>query len=334
MPEPRPRHENDLPDAGVPTALNLYSFRYLTVLLGFSREQLIDLSSHAGGYYEPFIKKQKIRPFARHVQPDKRRLIDNPTGLLKLIQSRIEDRLLARLAVPEHLLGGVRGKTVKENAALHFGAPCIVTVDIKNFFPSVTPIQVYSVWHKTLNCSPEIAETLTKLTTFRGHLPQGAPTSTLLANFVLGSIDAPIRVACETHKVRYSSWVDDLAFSGELARDITPLVVKVLLESGFKVRHRKIIVMRPGEKKTINKLVLGRVITVEKKYLKRIRAGIHNLQIGRVPEPDVLKYVRRLEGQINYVRLFDPKAAVRLQADLKQLGMRGRTRADAPTPPH
>jgi hypothetical protein len=36
----------------------------------------------------------------------------------------------------------------------------------------------------------------------------------------------------------------------------------------------------------------------------------------------VVKYVMSLEGQINYVRLFDPKAAARLRADLKQL--RGR----------
>ena len=56
--------------------------------------------------------------------------------------------------------------------------------------------------------------------------------------------------------------------------------------------------------------------------LKRIRAGINNLKIGRVPEPGVLKYVMSLEGQINYVRLFDPKAAARLQADLKELRRR------------
>jgi RNA-directed DNA polymerase len=320
MPEPKPLQETDLPGPSAPAALNLYSFRYLTVLLGLSREQLLDLSSHAGGYYAPFVKQEKVRPFARTVRPEKKRLIDNPTGLLKLAQSRIEARLLARLAMPEHLLGGVRGKTIKENAALHFGAPYIVTVDIKNFFPSITPIQIYAVWYNALNCSPEIAETLTKLTTFRGRLPQGAPTSTLLANFVLGSIDAPIRVACESHKVKYSSWVDDLVFSGELARDLTPLVVKVLLDSGFKVRHSKIKVMRPGDKKTINKLVLGRLITVENRYLKRIRAGIHNLKIGLVRDTGMVKYVRSLEGQINYVRLFDPRAAARFEADLKQLG--------------
>jgi RNA-directed DNA polymerase len=316
------QHKDGLPNASAPAALDLYSFRYLTVQLGFSRSQLLDLSSHAGGYYKPFPKQAKVRPFARHVTPHKKRLIDNPTGLLKVVQSRIEARLLARLAIPEHLLGGVRGKTIKQNAALHFGAPYIVTVDIKNLFPSITPVQIYSVWNKTLNCSPEIAEILTKLTTFRGRLPQGAPTSTLLANFVLGSIDAPIRTACETHRVEYSSWVDDLVLSGECARDILPIVIKLLLESGFKVRHSKISVMRPGEKKAINGLVLGKLITVENRYLKRIRAGIHNLQIARVPQSDIGKYVMSLEGQINYVRLFDPTKAARLRSNLDEISKR------------
>src|ERR1700680_588070 len=157
------QHKDGLPNASAPAALDLYSFRYLTVQLGFSRSQLLDLSAHAGGYYKPFPKQAKVRPFAHDVTPHKKRLIDNPTGLLKVVQSRIEGRLLARLAIPEHLLGGVRGKTIKENAALHFGAPFIVTVDIKNFFPSITPVQIYSVWNRTLNCSPEIAEILTKL---------------------------------------------------------------------------------------------------------------------------------------------------------------------------
>jgi hypothetical protein len=110
-------------------------------------------------------------------------------------------------------------------------------------------------------------------------------------------------------------------------------VVKVLLESGFKVRHSKIRVMRPGDKKTINKLVLGRLITVENKYLKRIRAGINNLKIGRVPEPGIVKYVMSLEGQISYVRLFDPKVAARLQADLKELRSESkRAKATQPMP--
>ncbi len=298
-------------------ALDLYSFRYLVVILGVPRRELIDLAAHAGRFYSPFPKGDKPRPFARKIKPRKRRLIDNPTGFLKLIQSRIETRLLKRLVLPEHLLGGIVGKTIKQNARLHFDAPYIVTIDIKNFFPSITPCQVYSVWKNVLNCSPEIAETLTKLTTFRGRLPRGAPTSTLLANLVLADLDLPIRTACEEKQVRYTSWVDDLAFSGKHARDIVSSVIDILRKSGFAVAHAKIKVMGPGDKKTINKLVLGRFITVERAYLERIRAGIHNLAIGKVGASDFGRYILSLEGQINYVGLFDSNKATRLRLALE-----------------
>src|ERR1700742_3946717 len=101
-------------------ALDLYSFRHLTVLLGISRPELLDLAAHAGRFYEPFSKRDKVRPFVRNLKPRKVRLIDNPIGLLKKIQLGIEMRLLKRLILPQHLLGGVPGKTIKENASLHF----------------------------------------------------------------------------------------------------------------------------------------------------------------------------------------------------------------------
>jgi len=277
---------------------------------------LLNISAHAGRFYKPFHKRSNVRPFAQKDRHRKSRLIDKPTGLLKVLQSRITDRLLKQLIFPEHLLGGIPGKSIAQNTSLHFGAPYLVTIDIKDFFPSITPEQIYMVWKDVLNCSPEIARTLTKITTFRGRLPQGAPTSTLLANLVLGAIDAPIRAACNAKQVRYSSFVDDLAFSGHHARDVVPSVINILRESGFSVAHRKIKVMGPGNKKTINGLTLGRFIRADKGYSQRIRAGIHNLEIGKVSEAEVASYVASLEGQISYVGLFDTRKATRLREDL------------------
>ncbi len=297
--------------------LDLYSFRYLEFLLGFSRIQLRDLSNHAPKHYRPFYKEPKVRPFARKAIAKKKRLIDNPKGMLKQVQRRINQRLLKPLLLPEHLLGGVPGKCIRDNAYLHLGAPCIVTVDIKKFFPSITPLQIYRVWRKRLNCSPRIAALLTRLTTFRGYLPQGSPTSTLLANLVLSGADCGIRAACEAAEIRYSSWVDDLAFSGLKAREIIQSVVSTLMQAGFRLSHQKIKVMGPGDRKTLNKLVLSKFVSVERTYMSRIRAGIHNLQVGKVPSPEVAVYVRSLEGSINYVNLMQPQKAAKFRSQLK-----------------
>jgi RNA-directed DNA polymerase len=162
------------------------------------------------------------------------------------------------------------------------------------------------------------------LTTCRGRLPQGSPTSTLIANLVLASFDREIQVVCKLNQVSYSSWVDDLAFSGDSAPRIVGPVIEVLMKAGFKVSHRKIKIMGPGTRKILNKLVLGRSVTVQKEYVSRIRAGIHNLNRGKVAAAKTGDYVSSLEGTINYLSLFDPKKADVFRAQLE-------TAADANT---
>lgn len=299
--------------------LDLYSMRHLEVLLGRPRAELKDLASKAIHFYKPFRLKTKPRKFAMTVEPVKKRWIDNPTGPLKTIQSRVHERILSPLLLPEHLLGGVRGKSILDNAQLHLGARCLVTIDIKNFYPSITPSQVRNVFQNTLNCSTSVALLLTGLTTCRRRLPQGAPTSPLLANLVLGSFDSEIRSVCQEHGIRYSSWVDDLAFSGDSPARVIGPVVATLMRAGFRVSHRKINRMGSRDRKILNKLVLGRFVTVKKQYRAWIRAGIHNLRCGRVIVADAGAYVEGLKGNIGYLRLFDPRKAANLEQRLQDI---------------
>jgi RNA-directed DNA polymerase len=292
--------------------------RRLEFLLGRPRAELKDLALNAMRYYDPFPLRPRQRWFAKKVKPPKKRWIDHPVDPLKAIQSRIQERLLSRLMLPEHLLGGVRGKSITDNAQLHLGARWLVTIDIKNFFPSVKPSQVRSVFRKILNCSPDVSYLLTGLTTYRGRLPQGAPTSPLLANLVLSGFDGEIRAVCKRNEIRYSSWVDDLAFSGNTVSSVVGPVIATLIKAGFRVSHRKINRMGPRDRKELNNLVLGKFVTVRKEYRARIRAGVHNLKCGRVPEHEIGAYIEGLRGSIGYLRLFDPSRAAGLQLKLEQ----------------
>jgi len=292
--------------------------RQLEILLGRSRTELKDLASKAIHFYKPFPLKTKPRKFAKIVDPVKKRWIDNPTDPLKAIQSRVHERILSPLLLPEHLLGGVKGKSIMDNARLHLGARCLVTIDIKNFYPSITPSQVRNVFQKTLNCSTSVAFLLTGLTTCRNRLPQGAPTSPLLANLVIGSFDSEIRSVCDEHEIRYSSWVDDLAFSGHSPTQVIGPVIATLVRAGFRVSHRKIKRMGGPDRKILNNLVLGKFITVQRQYRARIRAGIHNFRCGKVPAADRGAYVEGLKGNIGYLRLFDPRKAATIEQRLRE----------------
>ena len=199
---------------------------------------------------------------------------------------------------------------------MHRGARVLVTMDIKSFFPSITNKQVFFVWRHLLNCSSWIAGILTKLTTFERHLPQGAPTSTTLANLVLYSLDVPIRSECDRKNVRYSTWVDDLAFSGDSAREIINVAVGALDSSGFAAPHKKQKIMGPGSRKVLNNVLMGKFPTVLPERISQLRSGIHKLKTRQVPITELGAYLRSLEGSISQVASIDPRKGRRLRDQL------------------
>ena len=312
--------ENDpaVADSLPPSRLDLYSLSKLEYLLGVPRQKLRVIAANAGAYYEPFPKKDKRRPFQKKFKPAKKRVIDNPTGELKAVQSKINSNLLKPIVLPYYLCGGVKGKTILDNVALHFGAAELVTMDIKSFFPSISNVQVYGVWSKVLNCSPLISEVLTKLTTFERHLPQGAPTSTLLANLVLFSVDGPIRTECAQQGVQYSTWVDDLVLSGANARSVINLAVGILGKAGFKISHRKMKIMGGGTRKVLNGVLLGRFPSVLPDRLSQLRSGIHKLRTNQIVPSEIEEYVRSLEGRISQVANIVPQKGKKLRDDLEE----------------
>ena len=199
--------------------LNVQSVNHLGNLLRIPPEKLLSLSASPNAGYRPFDHVRAKRPFQRR-PPAQPRHIDNPLEDLSWAQKQVNRRLLAPTCFPQHVFGGIRSRSVLDNAEYHHGAALLVTIDIKQCFPSITNKHVYAVWSELLGCAPHVAGLLTRLTTFDRHLPQGAATSPMLANLFIWMIDAPIRTACEELGVVYSTWIDDLAFSGERAREL------------------------------------------------------------------------------------------------------------------
>jgi RNA-directed DNA polymerase len=300
--------------------LDLYSVGKLEALLGTGRNRLQAIAEHAGSYYRPFPKREKLRPFPKKLQAKKPpRLIDNPEGDLKDLQARINVALLRPLPFPTYLCGGIPGKTILDNVLMHLGAPTLAKLDVRSFFPSITNLQIYNVWRNVLNCSPKIARILTRLTTFERRLPQGAPTSTLLANLVLFSSDRDIRGTCAAQRVTYSTWVDDLAFSGETPQKVMTTAVACLQAAGFSVSHRKLKIMGPGTRKILTGVLLDKFPAVLPERLAQLRSGIHKLSTGEVDNQEVENYLVRLKGGIAYVTSIAPRKGAKLARELQSV---------------
>jgi hypothetical protein len=235
------------------------------------------------------------------------RPIDNPLRELSFVQKRIYRRLLKPICFPEHILGAVPKRSVRDNAERHLASTLLVTLDVTQCFPSITNAQVYRVWSEFMGCSPPVSRLLTQLTTINRRLPQGAATSPLLANLFIWMIDEPIRRICQQMTVTYSTWIDDLAFSGEHAREVIQPAIAVLAHHGLRVKRSKIRIMGPSAIKTLTGTRLGsQQVRAPKDKLSRIRSGIHKLRGGLVEKEDEERYILGLVGQLRFINQICP----------------------------
>lgn len=299
--------------------LSILSPNRLAHILGVGRERLDKVSRHAGSYYAPFQTTGRRRPFQK--ASPKSRTIDNPRADLKKIQRRIYRRLLRLICFPSHILGGVQKRSVLDNAGLHLttSLSLLVTIDVRKCFPSVTNTQIYRVWRDLLGCSPPVARMLTRLTTFKRRLPQGSPASPLLANLFIWLIDEPIRIACAERCVVYSTWIDDLAFSGPRSREMIQIAISVLAEHGLRVSRSKIKIMGPREIKLLTGTRLGKFhIRASREKLGRVRSGIYKLRIGLVPTHEQERYVDGLVGQLLYIEQLCAKDSAKYVRELAE----------------
>ncbi len=294
--------------------LDIYCLGQLETRLGVPREDLKVATRERTSLYKPGLLVKPPLPFAKKHVISKSRKLDKPAERLSRIQKRIYQRLLAPLELPDYIKGGIKGQSTLQNLKFHCGGGALVTMDVRKWFPSITTDHVFFLWHTVLGCTVNISKLLTKLTTINGCLPQGVSTSTALANLTLYSIDRPIRTACEYRDVRYSSWVDDLAFSGKNARAIIPVAASTLKFHGFRIARNKLFVMGAAQKKSLNGLTLGAEPAIPKDVVARAKSGVYHLKRGHVPVWKQEKYKMSLAGRINYITSVDAKKGKALRA--------------------
>src|SRR5690606_32495868 len=100
----------------------------LATIIGVTTEKLIEVSGN--------IKKYIY--FKRKTTGTKKRLFIIPNKELRRIQTPINKNVLQRIKVPQEIGGGKKKRSISKNALAHCGQKTVVTLDIKEFFPSIS----------------------------------------------------------------------------------------------------------------------------------------------------------------------------------------------------
>ena len=224
------------------------------------------------------VSNPKTRNYRVYVQRQgrKKRLIEAPKTILKRIQRSLLDSIFSHEHSSTWSHGFCPGRSIFSHAVLHTRKNVVVTMDIKDFFPSVNSEKIRPILRRFFTDESELELTM-QLVTRNGRLPQGAPTSPHLANLVFSSIDEAIARSLGT-RWAYSRYADDLAFSGDdPAGMLIDTVSEIALRNGFCIATKKTRVMRQHHRQKITGLVVNRGLNLSREKRKNWRATLHRI---------------------------------------------------------
>lgn len=290
--------------------LPITSLRQFAWTLGVPKEHLAHLAEYAFSHYKPRFD----------TEGDKVRLLDRPSERLKHVQRLIKAKILDQIELPPYVIGGVGGRQPTEHPEAHLRKRVVATIDVRDCYRSISSHRVFDIWRGRLGCSEEVARLATKLTTFQGRLPIGAPTSTLLAILrILPAVECIVKIA-ESKGLTVRLYIDDLAISGdEISNETITAIIREFTREGIRVNREKVKVMRAGHSQRVTKKVVNRRLAMSLDDRNKVRAALHELVRTDPKNPLYPERYYSVLGRIQNWMRFHPGRAARHREALAQL---------------
>ena len=276
------------------------------------------------------------------------RLLEAPRPRLRRVQRTVLDEVLAAIPVHPAAHGFVPGRSAVTAARVHTGSPLVISLDLEAFFSSLDAARVYGVFRAAGYPQP-VAHLLTGLCTTRtpvsvlsampaapgradarfrqrrllaaAHLPQGAPSSPMLANLCVLRLDRRLAGYAAACGAVYTRYADDLVFSGGppalRPERLAAGVAAIAADEGLRVQPDKTRVQRAHQRQLVTGIVVNARPNLVRVEFDELKAVLHNaVRFGpesqnRARHPD---FRAHLLGRIGWLQQLNPDRAARLRA--------------------
>lgn len=252
---------------------------------------LLEIPAKTLSYYA-----YKNRAYIEFTIPKRRggtRPIAAPANKLKIVQQKLNHvfRLVYRTRNVVH--GFALGRSIVTNAAAHIKNRYVLNVDLKDFFTTVNFGRVRAtLMAKPYSIGSEAATIIAQLCTFKGSLPQGAPTSPMLTNMVCGRLDSNLKTLAHTYRCKYTRYADDIRFStsqrsfppalaeiklqGAIMKSVVGMELeKIIKYNGFEMQSDKVRLQTWWHRQEVTGLVSNKFPNLERSYVRRLRSILH-----------------------------------------------------------
>lgn len=256
--------------------------------------------------------------------------IQNPKPRLKTVQRLILGKILECIPVGKHIGAYIPGRSCMSTATQHLKRSLIISMDIKDFFPSVKRYMVRKFF-KGLGYNHLVSSLLADLVTYKNFVPQGAPTSGLVANLVADvRFDRPIIESLRKLDPdwRYTRYSDDIDISHgkdqphEKIKEVINLVQKHISAAGFTVNYRKTKVEPRWKRQKVLGIIVNDRPNIPRLEYDRLRCLIHNCmvhgfesQYKKAGQNSAEALKVHIQGKLSFLKQINTKKAARLQEE-------------------
>ena len=220
------------------------------------------------------------------------RVVKAPNQELKVIQKRLNLILSEVYQQRSHdnVHGFLSGRSIVSNAKPHVGKRCIINIDLKDFFNSVTYYRVKMLLIKKYGLGEKAANTISSLVCVNRTLPQGAPTSPIITNLICHKLDRALSRYAKINNAIYTRYADDITFStndyskyisvfnnGELCDEL----LKIIEKQGFQVNFDKVRSSCYFSHKEVTGITVNEKMNVNRIFVRNLRAMIHTNELNK-----------------------------------------------------
>ena len=219
------------------------------------------------------------------------RLIAAPRKKVKAIQVQLKNVLYKIYPGKASAHGFTLEKSIVTNAESHLDKKFVFNLDLKDYFSSIHFGRVRNLFSSNpFNFSKSIATVLAQICCYENRLPQGAPTSPIVANMISFKLDSQLQRLAKLTNSTYTRYADDITFSftckkSRLPREIVILedeaarpgtaLTQIIESNGFRINYDKVRLGGKLNRMEVTGLTVNQFPNVKRSYIKQIGSMLH-----------------------------------------------------------